>query len=156
MVRLKRLDANLTSGLLSIALFVSNYILPLAALYAVLKLLQYFLVKDWDLVLLKAARDGELNLLQEAILKKGNIETRQRETEVTPLIVASINNQKAILSALISAGANVDARDAEGRVALMFAAKMGFIDIVQILLAKGSDANARGYDGTTALILAAR
>ena len=58
MVRLKRLDANLTSGLLSIALFVSNYILPLAALYAVLKLLQYFLVKDWDLVLLKAARDG--------------------------------------------------------------------------------------------------
>lgn len=156
MVRLRRLDANITTGLLPIALFISNYIFPLAALFVVLKILKYFLIKDWDLVLLKAARDGELKLLQEAIVKKGNIEIKQRNTEITPLIVAAINNQKAILSALISAGANVDARDAEGRVALMFAAKMGYIDIVQILLAKGSDANSRGYDGTTALILAAR
>jgi uncharacterized protein len=57
--------------------------------------------------------------------------------------------------ALIAAGADVDARDSEGRVALMFAAQMGYIDIVQILLAKGSDPDSKGYDGTSALILAA-
>lgn len=156
MVRFKRLDATISSGLIPLAQVISNYVIPLAIAAAVVKILIYFFIKDWNLVLLKAASDGELSILNEAIRKKGNLEATQGENEVTPLMLATINNHNAILSALISAGANVDARDAEGRVALMYAAQKGFIDIVQILLAKGSDSNSKGYDGTSALILAAR
>jgi ankyrin repeat protein len=156
MVRFKRLDATISSGLIPLAQVISNYVIPLALAAAVVKILIYLFIKDWNLVLLKAASDGELSILNEAIRKKGNLEATQGENEVTPLMLATINNHNAILSALISAGANVDARDAEGRVALMYAAQKGFIDIVQILLAKGSDSNSKGYDGTSALILAAR
>ena len=155
MVRITRLDRNITGGLLPLASIITTYILPLGVLYGLFRLLKYLFIKNWDTVLLKAAKDGELGLLNEAILKKGNINAKQYDTELSPLMLAAINNQNAILSTLISAGADVNARDVEGRVALMYAAKMGFVDIVQILLAKGSDANARGYDGTTALILAA-
>ena len=156
MVRFKRFDARISGGLVPLALFISNYILPLALVAVILKLLLYFLIKNWDTIILKAACEGELNLLNEAIKNKGNIESKQSNTEHTPLTLATINNHKAIISALISAGANIDARDVEGRVALMYASKLGLIDIVQILLARGSDSNSKGYDGTTALILAAR
>ena len=156
MVRFKRLDATISSGLIPLALVISNYVIPLVLAAVAVKILIYLLVKDWNVALLKAASDGELSILNEAIRKKGNVEATQGENEVTPLMLAAINNHKAILSALISAGANVDARDAEGKVALMYAAQRGFIDIVQILLAKGSDSNSKGYDGSSALILAAR
>lgn len=155
MVRFKRFDARFSKSLVPIALAVSTYILPLVLAAAAIKLLLYFLIKNWDTVILKAATNGELSLLNDAIRNKGNIESKQNDTEFTPLMLAAMNNHKSILSALIAAGADVDARDSEGRVALMFASQMGYIDIVQILLAKGSDPDSKGYDGTSPLILAA-
>lgn len=155
MVRFKRFDARISRSLVPLAIMVSTYVLPLVLAAAAIKLLLYFLIKNWDVIILKAAANGELGLLNDAIRNKGSVESKQNVTEFTPLMLAAINNHKSVLSALISAGADVDARDAEGRVALMFASQLGFIDIVQILLAKGSDPNSRGYDGTSALILAA-
>jgi ankyrin repeat protein len=119
------------------------------------KVLQYLFITNWDRIILKSAKDGDLKLLLEAIRNRGNIETKQRH-EVTPLMVAAINNHGIIVSFLISSGANVNARDDEGRVALMFAAQFGHVDIVKMLLAKGSNPNSMGFNGATALILSAR
>lgn len=59
------------------------------------------------------------------------------------------------VTALLSAGANVDAMHANGETALMRAAAKGYADIVQILLDKGADVNSRREDGFTPLIVAA-
>src|SRR6185436_10745571 len=56
---------------------------------------------------------------------------------------------------LAGAGANLDARDAEGRSALMGAAEADNREAAEFLLKKGSDVNAKNKNGRTALMQAA-
>jgi ankyrin repeat protein len=154
-MRLSNNFSNYSAGIIRLLLFISNYIIPFGLLFVAAKVFQYLFITNWDRTILKSAKDGDLKLLLEAIRNRGNIETKQRH-EVTPLMVAAINNHGIIVSSLISSGANVNARDDEGRVALMFAAQFGHVDIVKMLLAKGSNPNSMGFNGATALILAAR
>jgi uncharacterized protein len=60
------------------------------------------------------------------------------------------------LITLLAEGADVNSRDLSGTTALMFAAKQGFAEIVDLLIQNHADVNlARGKFGTTALMLAA-
>jgi len=52
---------------------------------------------------------------------------------------------------LIQAGADVHARDKDGRTALMWAARCGDADRVRLLIQAGADVNARDDFGHTAL-----
>jgi hypothetical protein len=56
---------------------------------------------------------------------------------------------------LLAKGADVQARDAIGRTALMYAAENGDPTTVQMLLIHGADVNTRDWQGWTALIYAA-
>lgn len=56
---------------------------------------------------------------------------------------------------LLARGANINAKDSQGKTALMNASYYGKKEIVKFLLEHGSDVNARYVDGCTALIWAA-
>ena len=149
-----RLQSPLSQSMIRRLLFLSEWIIPTAIIFGIFKLIQYLFVTNWDDVLFKAAKDGNITKLQEAIRAKANIEVKKRYG-ITPLMMAVINSHSPIVSALIAVGANIDARDDEGRSALLFAAQKGSVDIVQMLLAKGADPNTKSFNSNSPLILAA-
>jgi ankyrin repeat protein len=64
-----------------------------------------------------------------------SIETRD-EAGCTALVVAALNRQTGLVPALLSLGASVDAQcRTSGHTALMYAAKMGLLDVVKVALA---------------------
>ena len=68
---------------------------------------------------------------------------------------AALEGRTGAVGALLRRGAAVNARDIEGRTALMFAVINGHADTVKALLEHGADVNAKADDGGTALMLAA-
>lgn len=72
-----------------------------------------------------------------------------------PLIKATARGDIATVRALLARGADVQARDANGRTALTYAAENGDPTTVQTLLNSGADVNARDWKGWSPLIYAA-
>jgi ankyrin repeat protein len=74
----------------------------------------------------------------------------------TAVIEAALAGNAKVLEVLIAAGADVDAKDDEGRTALMYAVwrDPGYADAAELLLRAGADVKSRMPDGTTALALA--
>jgi hypothetical protein len=69
-------------------------------------------------------------------------------------LAAAKKGDTAQVEALLKAGADLEARDKNGRTALMLAAQYGHTETVRLLLAKGADAGARDQRGWTAYMLA--
>jgi ankyrin repeat protein len=59
------------------------------------------------------------------------------------------------ITALISAGASVKARDDDGRTAIFSAAELGLVKAIESLHALGADLSSRDNRGSTPLFLAA-
>ena len=70
------------------------------------------------------------------------------------LIAAAFNGDLPEVQRLLAKGAEVNAKDKEGKTALMMASWNGHVEVVRVLLAKRADVNAKRNDGTTALMLA--
>lgn len=58
-----------------------------------------------------------------------------------------------VVKALLSAGADINAKDQDGKTALMAAAWSGRTETVKDLLTAGVDINAKNNDGETALMI---
>ncbi len=73
-------------------------------------------------------------------------------------IVNYLNNKKKLnkIIELIEWGANINAKDFNGRNLLMLFAQYGYIDIVELLIERGADFKSRDNKGNTALMYAAR
>ena len=56
----------------------------------------------------------------------------------TPLWLASVNGNAAVIAMLLEAGADADSASADGETALMVAARTGKADAVEALLARGA------------------
>ena len=69
----------------------------------------------------------------------------------SPLDARKDASRKAIIKALILAGANVDAMDIGGQTPLHYSAAYGQAAMARALLAAGADVNARDHDGQTPL-----
>lgn len=75
----------------------------------------------------------------------------QGEEGMTPLHFAAGHGDLGIVTALISAGAKVNAKNAKGQTALSMASEYGWAPIVELLLQKGADVNVRDTNGSTPL-----
>ena len=68
---------------------------------------------------------------------------------------AARNNRVGYLADMLNAGANPDARNPQGRTALMEAARLGHVNIILVLIRAGAKLNLREpMDNRTALMFA--
>jgi hypothetical protein len=93
----------------------------------------------------------------QALLDKGaNVEVRDNSSFVTngltPLIESAMSGKQGIVRLLLNHGANTEARDKDGKTALLWADDP---ETVRLLLDKGANIEARNKDGYTPLIEAA-
>ena len=68
-------------------------------------------------------------------------------------VMRSVVEEKSsrIVEILISNGADINARDNNGKTALSYAVENGYTEIAELLIAKGADVNARDGNGRTPL-----
>lgn len=71
------------------------------------------------------------------------------------LLNAAKQGQLELIKSLVDTGANLDAKDTNGRTGLMLAAEMGRTKVLRYLLSKGVDVDMRDKGGMTAVACAA-
>jgi uncharacterized protein len=76
------------------------------------------------------------------------------ESGPTRLIRAAHKGDLRTVRLLLNSGSDVNARDADGRVPLMFAVINRHAEVVRELLENGADVNAQAPDGATPLLSA--
>src|SRR3546814_3388476 len=69
------------------------------------------------------------------------VNSRDYSTGETGLHIVVKRRDVPWINFLANAGANLEARDAEGRTPLILAAQLGFADGVRVLLLRGADPN---------------
>ena len=104
---------------------------------------------DW------AVRANDLEMA-ELLLNAGAKASAANQLGATPILLAAINGNAAILERLIRAGADPNAPVSDtGDTALMIAARTGKVDAVKVLLDQGAKVNTKeSWGGTTALMWA--
>ena len=100
--------------------------------------------------LLTAVRRGDAGAWRAA-LSSTSVRARDHAGN-TALHMAALNHDLAAVNALLEAGAEPDARNAEDATPLLYAA--GHAGIVRVLLARGADANAVSRAGNRPLMVA--
>jgi ankyrin repeat protein len=102
----------------------------------------------------KAARDGNMNKINDLISSGGNINERDPIWGWSSLQYAVYYNQTEAVRLLIEKGANLNIADENGRTPLLLAVEYNYKDIIHILLDKGADMNIRDKEGYSPLIRA--
>ena len=82
----------------------------------------------------KFAEIGNLEMIQLCAEFGANLNAQDAQVGTTALMKAANSGHYEIMSFLIKAGAELNATDSKGSTALVYAAKAGFTDIVQLLL----------------------
>ncbi|KKX52175.1 hypothetical protein L950_0201355 [Sphingobacterium sp. IITKGP-BTPF85] len=84
-------------------------------------------------IIIHAARVGNIEVLEELIRQKADLNSRD-DKGYSPLIIACYNNQYQAAKLLLNSGAHVNAQDNGGNTALMGAAFKGYKDIAELLI----------------------
>jgi uncharacterized protein len=102
-----------------------------------------------------AIRSDDLEMT-EMLLKAGARASAANQAGATPMLLAAMNGNAAILNRLMQAGADPNAPISQtGDTPLMIAARTGTIDAVRVLLDHGAKVNVKEtWGGTTALMWA--
>jgi len=108
-----------------------------------------------NLPLHDAASRGDLAEVKRLLQKGSNPNEPARNDAVTPLSLASVDGNAAIIQVLLAAGADANSPRLDGTTPLMTAAASGNLDAVRQLLDHGANVNAKESHGQTALMLAA-
>ena len=108
-----------------------------------------------DGALIKAAFEGDLELVQTVVMKGANVDARDRKKR-TALMWAAANGHADIVEFLHSKGADVNAKDSDNQTALIYASRKSSVPTMTALLENGAEANAQSRKrGVTALMIAA-
>ena len=90
-----------------------------------------------------AAVKNDAELVQTLLYAGANVRALTRIGNYTPLILAAQHGNAKAMEPLVAAGADVNAKTANGTTVLMLAAHSGSVDAVKLLLDKNVDVNAR-------------
>ena len=114
--------------------------------------------KDGDTALIFAAKRGYDNIL-DLLLQEGADPNLRNFKERTPLMEATKRGKANIVTKLLeidSLKKNINAQDKDGDTALIFAAKRGSDDIMDLLLQAGADPNLSNFKERTPLMEATK
>jgi ankyrin repeat protein len=113
-------------------------------------------IRPIDNQLLVACRDGGLDEVKKLIAQGADVNVKESDMGIAPLMNASWKADNAdVIALLIRRGASVNAADSDGKTALMRAAAVGSVPNLTILLKHGARVEACDKDGETALFDAA-
>lgn len=104
--------------------------------------------------------DGcDINIVSYLIKHGANVNNMNND-HVTPLMhhiehLSDLNNYEDNIKAMLKAGADVNAKDKNGKTALMYAADAGNDETIKELLKAGANIQAKDNNGKTALMYAA-
>jgi ankyrin repeat protein len=98
--------------------------------------------------------DNGLELVELLLAAGVDPKAAEPDTLVTPLHMAAYRNRPAIVGRLLAAGANVDARDADGMTPWLNAALRADVPVLQLLIDAGADEHAVDGEGRNAYTLA--
>ncbi len=104
-------------------------------------------------LLMSAARDGDLEILQELVSIGKDLNERDAEG-VTPLMWAAHASHIEAIKTLLHGGADPDLADPSGCTALMWAARAGKAEAVKLFLAEGTKWETQTPAGQTAADIA--
>ncbi len=105
--------------------------------------------------LFTAAREGDLQAVERLLSQDPTLVHQQGQNGSTPLHLAALQEDAAVLTALIEAGAQVNAGNDYGYLPLHYAVMAGQDKNVALLIEAGADIDATAAWGNTALHLAA-
>jgi ankyrin repeat protein len=115
---------------------------------------------------LDAAMDGEVQLVKELLDKGVDVNVTYDEDGINALIQAAVGSHVEVVKVLLAAGANVDAKDAEGMTAFLAAVdacgniygdlevEEPYWEVMRLLAGAGADVNATNGEGQTAMAIA--
>ena len=107
-----------------------------------------------DTPLMVAARTGRVDVLRLLLDASAAVDAIETWRGQTALMWATAENNVDAANALITAGADVEARSNGRLTPLLFAVREGHADAVRALLTADADVNGAARDGTTPLVLA--
>ena len=108
-----------------------------------------------EMELYAASYDGDIAKVKELLKRGVNVNMKDSENGMTPLMIASANGRTTVVQTLLEKYADVSARANDGETALLMAATYGYTDIVKILLKEGAQVNLKTIkEGLTPLIAA--
>lgn len=147
----KRLFA---TSVLGLARWLDTYFYQVATVFVALGLYNHFFVKNWDKILFKACKDGNLKDLQDALRNDADVNL-PHDSDCTSLIMACGMKHEEIAKILIETGkCKIEAADSKGRTALLVASGAGIVDTVKLLLKNKADVKASDNNGSIPLIVA--
>jgi ankyrin repeat protein len=103
-----------------------------------------------------AARRGDAEAVRDLLAAEPGLATQADEDQRTPLHVAAAYGHVDVCSALLGAGADVNAADEDRETPLHYASQRNHRAVVGLLLDRGADIEARNAYGRTPLLLVAR
>jgi len=109
---------------------------------------------DWASKLFQAVEKGDLDVLQNALNQKVDINAQDSKKR-TALMIATYNQDVEAAKLLIDAGADVNIQDDMLNTPFLYAGAEGYLDIVKLTIQASADPTILNRYGGTALIPAA-
>lgn len=112
--------------------------------------------RNGEFPLTAAISAGDSAILQLLLEAGADANRRPQDHGPTPLMqAASSRCSPNLMQLLLDAGAEIEARDGQGKTALLYAAKSGDVNCVSVLLRAGANADATDNSGNQAINYAA-
>ena len=109
--------------------------------------------------LLEAVKQGDTGRMWELVEQGADINSASNKYGWTALWLSAYNGHLTpeLLEALVSMGADINARDENGLTALWLSAYNGYLtpELLQVFISNGADINAQNEDCNTVLMIAA-